>query len=522
MSAGSRFCLGLGTLLVLSPASAATPDLAAQARAVYADLVRAAGEDRQAPDLVVAPLKDYQVALYDFDSHSITVEPKALSVCASFGAEAGQAMAVLMAHELAHFYLGHAWRADFGGPRGGAPNQPAFQAQNEAQADRQAGFYAYMAGYPTAGAMPRLLIALYRAYGLPDEMPGYPSLQQRCQQAAEIEGQLEPSFWAFEAGKRLLLLGRPIDAALAFDRAAQVFPSREVLCDAAIARMLAARDSLGSDRFPWTLPLPMDLHSRAIDPTTQVARVDEAGLAHQREVWLAQAEQGLERAKLKAPEYLPAQLDLASLHLLQGHWDQARLEGRDFSRVAQAKEPGLALGGEVIQALSWAMEGKREEAEKMLKALPDSAAPWVKLNLKALQPSGAAVAQGRSLALDPDEALAGWQATDRDTFADTDWAWVQLGPAGEEPLNLYHAERAGVFAVRCVRGTDESMAAITLPSYGGQSARGIKLGAGQDEVLKAYGQPQGSWDTTCGQYLMFDHIAFLMRHQKVAEWMLYE
>jgi len=504
--------------MALAPTlGAAEPGLEDQARAVYADLVRAAGDDRPAPALLVATLKGGQVAQYDPDARIITVEPQALSVCAGFGRQAPAALAALLGHELAHFYLGHGTHADFGPVAAAVEGSPRLMAEREAQADRQAGVYACLAGYATAEALPDLLNALYHAYGLPEQMPGYPSLQQRRRQAAQAQERLAPARWAFEAGKRLLLLGRPQDAALAFDRAAQDFPSREVLCDAAVARLLAVKASLGAERFPWALPLPLDLRSRAAEPGTQVSLEGGDGAAQQRARWLAEAQAQLEKAALKAPDYAPAQLGLACLRLLQGQWELARIQGQALA--LPGAEPQAALGGRVVQALALALAGRRSDAATALEAL-DPAQPWVARNLAAMRPMDLdALSVGA--ALDPDEALAGWQPIVRATFKDADWAWVQLPAAAGEPLNLYHAQRAGVFAVRCVRGADETVAAVTLPSYGGQTAQGIKLGSDLAAVTKAYGQPLDAWPTLAGDYLLFRRIGFLIRHGQVAEWMLF-
>jgi hypothetical protein len=505
----------LGVLLAAWPVPAqADAGLEAQARAVYADLVRVSGDDRVPPDLVVQPLQDFQVALFDADSHRITVEPQALSVCASFGDQAPRAMALLLGHELGHFYLGHTWRADFGRKaKAGAGESPALQLQAEAQADRQAGYYAYLAGYPTAGVGPRLLGAIYKAYGLPDSMEGYPSLAERRRQAARIEDEFKPALWAFEAGKRLLLVGQPADAVLALDRAAQDFPSREVLCAAATARLLDAQDSMGPDAFPWTLPLLLDPRSRAAGPSTQVALLSGAAAAKARQDELLKAVDLLQRAQLRDPDYLPAKVGLACADLLLGRLDQARA-----AAAAAGKAPDAALAGQVLDALCLAVDGHRKDAERALDGL-DPAQPWVAANLKVLRP---AVDQDfEAPAMDPDEALGGWQPAVRATWTAADWQWIQVAHGDGEPLNIYYAEQAGVFALRCARGADETVVAATRPAYGGQTAHGIKIGSDQAAVEKAYGQPQGAWPTTAGQYLLFRRIAFLMRDHKVAEWMLF-
>jgi hypothetical protein len=492
--------------------------LESMAREVYANVVLAAGEDREAPVLVVAKMPDASVALFDQERHCIMVEPKALSVCAGFGPEAPVAMAALLAHELAHFYLGHRWKADFGSDTG-ADVDIRLRTDAEAQADRQAGFYAYMAGYPTAGVFPRLLTALYKAYGLPDEMLGYLGLAIRRRQAAQAEALLKPAWWAYEGGKRLLLLDRPVDAILAFDRAAQDFPSREVLCGAALARMLAARESLGPERFPWVLPSLLDPHSRA--STSEVALESEAAAGAQRQAWLQEAVDLLQKSKLKQPGYRPASLDLAGAYLLEGRLDAAQAEAKELAaKAAQAGDPRAALGAAVIQALCLAQDGKAVEAQRALEGL-DASQDWVSRNLSLLRHESGDGASGPSLLQNPDESLGGWRPEERSTWTHAAWDWTQISPAQGESLNLYHSEGAGVYALRCVRGPDEDVVAVTRPSYGGQTARGVKLGSDLDALRKAYGSPLRSLPTDDGDYLFFKHIAFLVRGQKVAEWMLF-
>ena len=72
---------------------------------LYQKLASAFGEARTAPELVIVPGKSDLIAGY-FTSPSPTIklDQKVLDICREFGKDSTNALAVILSHELAHFY----------------------------------------------------------------------------------------------------------------------------------------------------------------------------------------------------------------------------------------------------------------------------------------------------------------------------------------------------------------------------------------------------------------------------------
>jgi hypothetical protein len=485
-----------------------------RARAIYEELVRVAWDGRNPPDLVIEPMSNGQIAMFDADKRRVVVEPRALAICASFGAESDSAMAALLGHELAHFYLGHAWRPERSLSLKNAAESEgelALEEHDEEQADRQGAYYAYLAGFPTRDILPRLLDKLYKEYGLASAEPGYPSLALRRRLARHITVELEPAFWAFEVGQKMLVLDRPKAAAMAFDRAAQDFPSREVLCAEAQARLLGVVDDCGPEEFPWTLPLLLDPRSRNAGPEQASAHYGLNENVH-RQV-LGEAERLFRESLMKDPGYVPASIGLASVTLLNGgNVEMPVTEG------AGKRDPEERNAYAVLQALECAMRGKKKEALALLNQL-GSGEPWAEENLRVLE-SGEKSEDALRIR-DPGEVIGAWNPADPDTLSGASWEEVPVGAPGETGFKLSKATCPGAFALRCSMNGERFACVVTSPGYPGKSARGVALGASENEVLEAYGRPAGVWRIAGGRYLVFQGIAFLERDSKVAEWMLF-
>ncbi len=105
-------------------------------------------------------------------------------VCTQFGADSLSAIATILAHELTHYYENHDWSRNFVNQNDALATSEAIAAtpdavKSETQADYLGGILAISAGYDAYELMPELLGEAYTAYGLPDKMPGYPSLADR-------------------------------------------------------------------------------------------------------------------------------------------------------------------------------------------------------------------------------------------------------------------------------------------------------------------------------------------------------
>jgi tetratricopeptide (TPR) repeat protein len=193
-------------------------------------------------------------------------------------------------------------------------------------------------------------------------------------QASAIASEMD--FYRF--GVRLIQIGRYQDGLLLLEHFRDRFPSREVLNNLGYAHFQLAAHLLGEcdGRLIVRFKVPM-----MIDPTTRASRLRSAGgvspCFEQRNIkrHLQEAERNFEEAVAMDPKYLPARLNLFSVHAIAGRGAQAlvvaegALEVDDGDRRARGaravalylygEQSGLATADSAIEQLE-AMEREGE------------------------------------------------------------------------------------------------------------------------------------------------------------------
>jgi len=320
---------GLTLLLLIG---VATPPVTAEspqdfAQAIYKRLARVTGDGRRPPPLEVIPderrSQQKQAAWFDTNAGTIGMDEKTIRLCQSMSGRASACVAFFLGHELAHFYKDHAWGADFGSRLAATPLGPKIQELSiqqrlgfEAQADDFGGIYGYLAGYDTFGVAREALGRVYQAYAIPDTSSDYPSLPERESIARNSADRLKALIPVFEAANLLFAIGRYAEASACFGHIARIFPSREILSNAAVALAIGS-GAPDADRYPWLLDtqtrLRMPSQRRGIAPVTEAER---------REM-IESAIRDLEDAARRDPDYFPAFLNLSLVNDLAGRHGSA-------------------------------------------------------------------------------------------------------------------------------------------------------------------------------------------------------
>ena len=176
---------------------------------VYANLVNAVGDGSKIAPPIELSKSESRVAYYSPSKQTIYVEQRFLQICSSFGSDSLNALAFILGHELAHFYRNHGWVHSSGMGYVDAELKANWKelsrdadnhAKDEAEADIFSGFYALVAGYNAMGVAANTLKTVYRAYGIQDTVPGYPSLGQRMEIANNAMQKSEELFMLFKVG----------------------------------------------------------------------------------------------------------------------------------------------------------------------------------------------------------------------------------------------------------------------------------------------------------------------------------
>lgn len=355
-----------------APSAPPTPSLDAghpryaAALKVYQRIARAWGSGRPAPRLVVRPAADEgpaRIALFRPDTQTVEIDEAVVELCETFGPQRDDALAVLLGHELAHHYRDHGWVGDFGVKFADLEASRGMKAaegyeklvKNETEADYFGAFYAYVAGYDTLTVAPRVFDAVYERFSLADKLGGYPSRQERKKiaegRAAEIRGLQD----LFDAGRLLLLLDEHRAAAAVFDRLCGEVPSRELLNNAAAARLLEVAASLG--RLPveagspppaWALGMPVTFEMEARLGGGAGAPLRGGQGPEGDEVLsrlLREATDLLERACAMDDAYAPGRINLAIALCLRGEdWDMAAAQAKRAVKVAESAGDAALIG----------------------------------------------------------------------------------------------------------------------------------------------------------------------------------
>ena len=335
------------------PTCAQTNAKAQIAQRVFADLVRAMGDGRTPPELKL--LSDdseatMRVAFFDPAQNTISLEERAYDLCVAQGPDSLNALASLLAHELAHYYKDHGWVGDFGNGFADLGVGKTLKklrrnagklVEIETEADYFGGLFGYVAGYNTLGITPVLLDAIYAEYELEEQLHGYPALAERREIAARSKRQLAELIPVFAVGQQLLAIGHHAQAGRTFDYIARTFPSREILNNSGVARALQAVALI--DGQPFAYPFELDASTRlrqGVSRSGTDARIIQRLLEYARGLF--------EIAARKDPGYATAYINLACIAALQKQGQQALLYAEHALTLAEQHNNPLTTANALI------------------------------------------------------------------------------------------------------------------------------------------------------------------------------
>jgi hypothetical protein len=154
------------------------------ARKVFNNITNSVGNNFPSPPKLFIINSEDKVAY--ISNGNVYLEKKALNLlCNSSNKE--DAIAYVLAHELAHHYLNHSWMKNIGFTfTSELKNQlnkdlktANIRKTEETQADLFGGFFSQISGYNSLQIAEDVLKLLYKNYNLPEIIEGYPSLTDR-------------------------------------------------------------------------------------------------------------------------------------------------------------------------------------------------------------------------------------------------------------------------------------------------------------------------------------------------------
>ena len=305
-----------------------------QIKKVFDQLVIAYGNPKSAPELV---LKKMSIpAKYSSEGKpKIEVDLKLFSICRTYGKDSLNAIAIVISHELAHYYSDHTFCSDYAYAYLKPENPNVAKAvrdsrlnsriEKESEADYKGFFYSAAAGFQPFGLQYNLIDTLYKSYKLSDLQPGYPSKQKRKELSQGAETKAKELFGCFQEGLKAMEEKNYDAAIVAFIKANSFIPYRENYNNLGVARarkaLLLKVKTSEEYKFPnrFLYPLEVENKSRLAQETTR----SNNDRAQQMTELLLSAQKDFQEAIRLDPKFTKGYINLTCVYELLGKYNLA-------------------------------------------------------------------------------------------------------------------------------------------------------------------------------------------------------
>lgn len=457
----------------------------------------------------------------NYDSVIITLEERTYDVCAGFGKDRDKALAIILGHELIHFYEKHGFRRGFAIEFnnlqiGMTLEQIDDYITNETEADYLGGFLAYTAGFDLFDRQPDLIAGVYKAYNLPDKLAIYPSLQDRQAMSRLIMKKIDLLADPFEMANLMTILGHYSQARVLYNYVLQEYQSREIFNNLGVVTLL---EVLSKDNEKMHYPIELDLSTRSSRGSS--------GFASIREQLLHSAIRQFDAAINLDVNYAPAYLNKACAYALLKDYTRARFYA-DTEARQQAKANGYPKtenDADVLLGIIAYSTGDSVTARQIFEKQEKTNA-FAEKNLAVLlrKPEEAPESSPMSGSVKT-ETIDSIVLSD---FAD-DLQWDKQFTLNINPkLKLFQYNPPGknsrIYILYDEMGDEakQSYYHVTRPKYTGQTVnKGIKLGATRDEVEKAFKKPLKVIATPKGEVMVYKKLIFMFENNTLVRWINY-
>ncbi len=288
------------------------------AQAVFSNIVNAYGNAKPAPLLTILPntQKERVVAAYiTTPSPTIKLDEQLIDICLQLKADSLNALAIIISHELAHYYNDHNFCSDYAFALGETSLSKALRRstkanklEKETEADYQGIWYATIAGYYPYNIFNAFIDKIYSNYNLPSVINGYPTKADRKAINKERLQKCNKLIPIFYAGNLLTKVGEYEAAAFCYTEVLRYFTSRENYNNAGVATLLNALQLKPLQAIEFIYPIEIDAISR-LQNTTSRSNSDAQTL--KMDTLLLQAKKYFEKSISLDATYIKAYINLA-------------------------------------------------------------------------------------------------------------------------------------------------------------------------------------------------------------------
>lgn len=485
---------------------------------IYSRLTQAPGnKNMPVPRLEISKVK-HRAAYVSYSKTLIVIEEEAIQACRRFG---DAAVAFLLGHELTHYYEKHAWSEVLIGSNpdlGVGTELRKVSLRNkimwETQADYSGGFRAYLAGYGFFHRGDELLDEIYRVYGLPDSIKGYPTLSERKELTRSSTKRIEKLVDALEMANLLTVTGSFKEANAFYDYVLKEYQSPEVLNNRGVAMVLDVLHNFPENHLKYVLPIQIQMGNRPVHFNTRNALDAIPGQQQ-----LLQAIEYFDQAINLDKNYAPAFLNKACVYALLRDSRRARFIADVEAREKAGNNAKTLADIEVLLAIIDASNGEYDSARGKLQAEAAKGSRLAEANLSILNNEESPSSRQQPVFEKIDyqfisEVLNNTRLVAEDCQKIT------------EDYRFYHDPEHGpnsmLMICENVRSGHTILFHFTHRSYKGTSMKGISIGSMESAVIQAYGVPDRTLETPTGRILRYGSLLFVIdAHGKVERWANY-
>ena len=297
-----------------------------QIQTVFKQLVAVYGSAKPAPKFVIRNKKSQQPAEYRAQPvPTIFIDSRVFALCKKFEKDSLNALSVIISHELAHYYGDHTFCTDYAVATRKQNKTLApklikasliSSIEKETEADQKGFFYAAAAGFSPFNLYPKFITQLYKTYKLPDNLPGYPSRQERITMAKNAEKKAIKLHGFFKVGLNAMQTKQYDKAIQAFETANSFIPFRENYNNIGVAKtrkaLLLKPKTLEEYNYPdrFLYPLEIENKSRLAQDVTRTLD-DDSDIMHQ---LLKGAQKDFQEAIRLDPDFTKGNINLACVY----------------------------------------------------------------------------------------------------------------------------------------------------------------------------------------------------------------
>lgn len=249
--------------------------------------------------------------------HQIHLDLAIVDMCESFGKQSEDALAYILAHELAHSYQKGLKATSFWEYY----LHKDCTKNEERAADVFGVFNAYLAGYKTVKIVPQVIEKVYELYELQDQLSGYPPKQERMIIATEVQTKVKDLIRIYEAANYLSAIGKYNLAAASYQHILQFYQGREIYNNLGVNYALQAMNFTNKDHDLYLYPLELDWVTRMKKPKTDRGgeELSESEKAYRNRM-LTQALGAFEKASKIDKRYFTATVNKLCVYNLMGDY----------------------------------------------------------------------------------------------------------------------------------------------------------------------------------------------------------